>query len=184
MIAGTIGVSIVAAILAMAVPALAQTDTNMSAPSQRAPISAPRTGAGDSMAMPSGGMDMSKAPAHFAPTRQAYTTNHRFLVTLTAVPKPIPFEKYFDLRFAVYDTKHPAKPLPDAGLALFAGMRHGLKHGFAHGMNSTPKIVDRDGVVTVSGMYFHMMGPWTLKVAVHSGSDTGVAYFQLPCCGS
>jgi hypothetical protein len=128
-------------------------------------------------------MPMAEKPAHFAPTRQAYTTNRRFLVRLLSVPQPIPFEKYFKLRLAVYDPKHPAKPLPDARLALSAGMRHGLKHGFAHGMQSAPKIAEKDGIFTVSGMYFHMMGPWTLKAAVARGGGQGTAYFQLPCCG-
>jgi hypothetical protein len=31
-------------------------------------------------------------------------------------------------------------------------------------------------------MYFHMMGPWTLETDVRSGSKSGVAYFDLPCC--
>lgn len=127
-------------------------------------------------------MPMSDKPAHFAPTRQAYTGDHRLLVKLLSVPKSIPFEKYFDLRFGVYDAKHPRERLQHAHFAIYAGMRHGLKHGFAHGMQSSPKVDAKNGVFTVKGMYFHMMGPWTLKTTVKEGKETGVAYFQLPCC--
>jgi hypothetical protein len=141
--------------------------------------SAPAWAQSGGMKMP---MAMPEKPAHFAPTRQAYTTNHRFLIKLLSVPRPIPYEKYFDLRFAVYDAKHPDKQLPDAGLEIYAGMRHGMKTGFAHGMQSAPKIDAKGGVFTISGMYFHMMGPWTLKATVTKGKETGVAYFQLPCC--
>lgn len=129
-------------------------------------------------------MHMSDKPAQFAPTRSAYTRNHEFLVKLLVVPHPIPFEKYFNVRFAVYDGHHPSKEFHDAHLALFAGMRHGLKHGFAHGMQSSPKIRERHGVFRISGMYFHMMGPWVVKVTVKKGKETGVAYFRLPCCGT
>lgn len=134
----------------------------------------------------SGGMKMAipEGPAHFAPTREAYTTNHLFLVKLTALPQPIPFEKYFTLRFAIYDGHHPTKHLADATLQVFAGMRHRLKHGFAHGMESAPEMAKKGGVITVSGMYFHMMGPWVLKTTVHDGGKAGVAYFRLPCCGT
>jgi hypothetical protein len=135
----------------------------------------------------SGGMkmptEMAHGPAHFQPTRQAYTSNRQFLVKLLAVPQPIPFEKYFDLRFAVYDGHHPQTLLPDATVTIAAGMRHGLKHGFAHGMESSPKEADKSGVITVSGMYFHMMGAWTLKLTVRQAGKTGTAYFRLPCCG-
>ena len=124
-----------------------------------------------------------EGPAHFAATRQAYTKNHDFLVKLVTLPQPIPYEGYFDLRFAVYDGHHPAKPLTDADLTILAGMRHGLKHGFAHGMQSSPKVAKSNGEFTVSGMYFHMMGPWVLKMTVSEGGKEGVAYFRLPCCG-
>jgi hypothetical protein len=113
----------------------------------------------------------------------AYTGNHQFLVKITDLPNPIPYQKYFTLRFAVYDGHHPDKQLSDAHLTLFAGMRHGMKQGFAHGMQSTPKIGENAGAVTADGMYFHMMGKWTLKVAVKEGGKQGVAYFDLPCCG-
>lgn len=129
-------------------------------------------------------MNMSDKPVHFAPTRAAYTTNHLFLVKLLAVPRPIPFEKYFHLRFAVYDGKHPSAEIDGAKITIFVGMRHGLKHGFAHGMESTPKIVAAKDAFTVSGMYFHMMGPWVLKATVTKGKERGVAYFDLPCCGT
>ncbi|HUA09971.1 MAG TPA: hypothetical protein VMA98_11965 [Candidatus Acidoferrales bacterium] len=122
------------------------------------------------------------APATFAPTRQAYTTNHALLVKLLEVPSSIPYEKYFTLRFGVYDPSHPNVLLSTAQLQIYAGMRHGMKTGFAHGMQSSPKVADRNGTFTISGMYFHMNGPWTLKVTVSNGSKQGVAYFQLPCC--
>lgn len=123
-------------------------------------------------------------PAHFRPTRQAYTTNGRFLVRLLDLPRPIPFEKYFTLRFAVYDGHDRSKRLAGAELDVFAGMRHGLKHGFAHGMQSSPRIRKRNGAFVVSGMYFHMHGPWVVEVTVHRGGRRGVAYFRLPCCGT
>lgn len=128
-------------------------------------------------------MEMSDTPAHFAPTKAAYSNGHAFLVRLLAVPKPIPFEKYFTVRFGVYDGHHPKHLLSNASLKLNAGMRHGLKHGFAHGMESSPKISDKGGVFTVSGMYFHMNGPWVLKMWVRDGAKHGIVYFKLPCCG-
>lgn len=136
-------------------------------------------------APPPGGMkmEMDNGPAHFAPTRQAYTTNHDFLIKLVTLPQPIPYQQYFTIAFKVYDGRHPTQPLRNVKLSLFAGMRHGLKHGFRHGMDSSPKIIGHGGVVTIEGMYFHMMGKWTLKVTAAHGGRTGIAYFDLPCCG-
>jgi hypothetical protein len=128
-------------------------------------------------------MPMSDKPAHFKPMLSAYTAKHSFLVKLTKLPDPIPYQKYFTLHFAVFDGQHPDKRLADAQLKLFAGMRHGMKHGFAHGMQSAPKISDKTGAITVDGMYFHMMGKWTLKATVSEGGKQDVAYFDLPCCG-
>jgi hypothetical protein len=128
-------------------------------------------------------MPMSDKPAHFKPTRSAYTTDHRYLIKLVSLPAPIPYEKYFRVRLSVYDGKPPHKKLRDAKVEVFAGMRHGRKHGFAHGMESAPKLATKDGVVTVSGMYFHMMGPWILKATVKNEGNSSVAYFRLPCCG-
>ena len=128
-------------------------------------------------------MSMSDGPAHFKPTLSAYTTNHDFLVKLVKLPSPIPYEKYFSVGFAVYDGHHPDVQLTDAHLALYAGMRHGMKEGFAHAMQSSPKIDDKQGKLTVSGMYFHMMGKWTLKATVTDKGKKGIAYFDLPCCG-
>jgi len=142
------------------------------------------TSAGPMAGMNLPGMSMS-APAQpaAAPTREAYTRNHAFLIRLRSIPHPIPFERYFTLEFAVYDGHHPTKPLTDAHLAITAGMRHGLKHGFAHGMQSTPRVQAKGGSFTVSGMYFHMLGPWTLRVDVGRNGQRGTAYFTLPCCG-
>ena len=129
-------------------------------------------------------MEMSGSAAHFAATREAYSVDHTFLVKLLSVPKPIGFEKYFTVKFAVYDGHHPGKPLPSASIRIFAGMRHGLKHGFAHGMESSPKISGHEGVFTVQGMYFTMMGPWVVKMWVSDGTKHGIVYFKLPCCGA
>ena len=162
-------------LIASAMPAFAQSGTTSSG-GMTMPMSPPS--GGNTMSMP-----MNEGPANFAPTREAYTTNHRYLVKLLALPSPIPFEKYFDLRFAVYDAKHPTEAIRDAQFKVIAGMRHGQKQGFAHGMQSAPKVKDHDGVFTVSGMYFHMMGPWTLEATVvRQGKEQGMAYFQLPCC--
>jgi hypothetical protein len=142
-------------------------------------LATPAAAAAGDMKMP---MPMTDTPADFKPTRSAYTQDHQFLVKLLSVPVPIPFQKYFVLTFAVYDGHNPGKKLSDADLAISAGMRHGMKHGFTHGMASAPRISTKDGVFTVSGMYFTMMGPWTLEVSVSRGGNRGVAYFQLPCC--
>lgn len=141
------------------------------------PAAAPNS-SGMKMAMP-----MSDTPAHFKPTRAAYTTDHRFLIKLLSLPSPIPYQQYFTIRLAVYQGHPPHKRLADVPLELFAGMRHGLKHGFAHGMNSSPVMARKKGIITVSGMYFHMMGPWVMKLTVHGGGKPSVAYFRLPCCG-
>lgn len=135
------------------------------------PVSAQMTGMGG-MRMP------------ILATRQAFTTNHRFLVKLVSLPKPIPYEKYFKLRLQVFDGNNPSKALPNARVAVVVGMRHGMSSGFAHGMESSPKVSQRNGVVTVSGMYFHMMGQWTLQTTVRNRGKEGIAYFNLPCCGS
>jgi hypothetical protein len=128
-------------------------------------------------------MPMSDATAHFKPTRRAYTEHHLFLVKLLALPTPILYEKYFSIRLGVYDEAAPHKKLSDAAVEVYAGMRHGMKMGFAHSMNSSPKVATSDGVVDVSGMYFHMMGAWTLKATVREGNKEDVAYLKLPCCG-
>lgn len=154
-----------------------------SASATEAPKAMPMSPSASAKSMPMA-MPMSDAPAHFPPTRAAYSRNHLFLVKLLDLPRPIPYQKYFTLRFAVYDGHDPRHRLGDATLALYAGMRHGLKTGFAHGMDSTPKIVAKGGVFTVSGMYFHMMGAWTLKMTVHEGTKQGIVYFNLPCCGA
>ena len=129
-------------------------------------------------------MPMSDAPAHFKPTRSAYTEHHQFLVRLLSVPEPIPYEKYFSIRFGVYDGAAPHNKISDATIVIEAGMRHGMKTGFAHGMNSSAKVASENGIISVSGMYFHMMGAWTLKATVKVGGKEDVAYFQLPCCGA
>lgn len=128
------------------------------------------------------GMEMS--PARFEPTREAYTEKHMFLVRLVDLPEPIPYQKHFTVRFAVFDGQDTGRQLGDAAITLQAGMRHGMASGFAHGMNSAPKMENRQGGVAAEGMYFHMMGRWTVKVTVKEGGREDVAYFDLPCCGS
>jgi hypothetical protein len=130
----------------------------------------------DSNSMPA------EKPAIGPATRQAYTTNRAFLVKLISIPQPIPYQKYFRVRLAVYDGMMTSQKIANAKVAVYAGMRHGMTTGFEHGMQSAPKVLAQNGVVTVSGMYFHMMGPWTLQTTVHSGGKSGIAYFQLPCC--
>ncbi len=121
-------------------------------------------------------------PAHFTPNLTAFTTNHDFLIKLDALPDPIPYQKYFSLGFTVYDGNDPTKKLRDIKLNLFAGMRHGMLHGFAHGMQSTPKIIDENGTLKAKGLFFHMLGKWTLRATIKEGDKQGVAYFDLPCC--
>jgi hypothetical protein len=135
--------------------------------------------------MSSDGKHMRKpqTPADSTLVRKAYTTDHEFLIELLSVPQPIPFERYFNLQLAVYDGKNPQRLITNAQIKIFAGMRHELKHGFAHGMQSSPRILENNGAFSVSGMYFHMMGQWTLKVTVTEGNKEGTAWFQLPCCG-
>lgn len=128
-------------------------------------------------------MDMT-TPAHFPPTHEAYSANRDFVVKLLSVPSPIPYEKYFTVKFGVYDGHHPDRLLKNASIRIFSGMRHGLKHGFAHGMESSPKISGHAGVFTIRGMYFTMMGPWVVKMWVHDGARHGIVYFKLPCCGA
>lgn len=128
-------------------------------------------------------MPMVEGPTHFEPVRQSYTTNHLFLIRRLAIPAPIPYERYFDLRLAVYGGRSPNRRLTGADIGLAAGMRHGLEHGFADGMQSSPKIEKQDGVFRVSGTYFHMMGHWVLEVTVHARGKEGIAHLRLPCCG-
>ena len=116
------------------------------------------------------------------PAREAYTTNHQLLVRLLSVPTPIPMEKYFSVRLAVYDGNDPHRQLPVVRLQVAAGMSHGIAQGFAHGMQSSPQIKINNGIATVSGMFFHMTGEWTLEATVHAGGHDGIASFILPCC--
>jgi hypothetical protein len=141
------------------------------------------TGALPDMNMPGMNMPGMKAEGPGAASRQAFTTNHRYLIRLLVVPQPVPFEKYFTLQLAVYDGKDPSQRIANASLDVSAGMRHGLKHGFAHGMQSTPVIEAQHGSFLVRGMYFHMMGPWVLMVRVRQGARSGTAYLPLVCCG-
>jgi hypothetical protein len=125
---------------------------------------------------------MSAEPAQSTPTAEAYTADRQFLVRLLSVPKPIPYEKYFSVAVGVYDANNPARRLSDVQLTVVAGMSHGLGQGFAHTMQSSPKIEIHDGVATVSGLYFHMMGSWTMEVMVRMRDEESAAYFQLSCC--
>lgn len=113
----------------------------------------------------------------------AYTGNHQFLVKLKNVPKDIPFEQYFGVSIEAFDGKHPSVLLKSPKLSLKAGMKHGRKVGFAHGMESSPKIDLKQGLAKVSGLFFHMRGPWTLDVTVTDKGQSGTAEFTLPCCG-
>ena len=123
---------------------------------------------------------MSAEPA--TPTAEAYTADRQFLVRLLSVPKPIPYEKYFSVAVGVYDANNPARRLSDVQLTVVVGMSHGLGQSFAHTMQSSPKIEIRDGVATVSGLYFHMIGPWTMEVTVRMRDEESAAYLQLSCC--
>lgn len=125
---------------------------------------------------------MSAEPAQSTPTTEAYTADRQFLVRLLSVPKPIPYEKYFSVAVGVYAANDPARRLSDVQLGVVAGMSHGLGQGFAHTMQTAPKVAVRDGVATVSGLYFHMMGSWTMEVTVRMRDQESAAYFQLPCC--
>jgi len=118
----------------------------------------------------------------FVAEREAYTTNHQLLIKLVSVPSPIPMEKYFSLQLAVYDGSDPHRQLSDVRLEVAVGMSHAMSQGFVHGMQSSPQVEIRNGIATVSGMFFHMTGEWTLQVTVHAGGRDGTASFILPCC--
>jgi hypothetical protein len=113
---------------------------------------------------------------------QAYTQEHRFLIRVSSVPGIIPLQRYFTVQLAVFDGNDPQRRLSDVRVEVAAGMSHGMATGFAHEMQSAPKVDMRDGVATVSGLFFHMTGVWTMQVTVHEGGDEGTASFQLPCC--
>lgn len=125
---------------------------------------------------------MSGHSSQAAPGREAYTADHQLRVRLLAVPSPIPMEKYFSLQLAIYDGNDPLRPLPDAQVQVTAAMSHGMAQGFAHGMQSSPRVEIHDGIATVSGMFFHMTGDWTLQVSVHAAGRSGTVSFYLPCC--
>jgi hypothetical protein len=114
--------------------------------------------------------------------RLAYTEGHRFRIKLLSFPRSIRLQEYFTVRLAVYDGNDPRRRLSVVHVEVAAGMTHGMAEGFAHGMQSAPKVQMRDGVVTVSGLFFHMPGVWTMRVTVHHGQDEGTASFQFPCC--
>jgi len=114
--------------------------------------------------------------------RRAYTEGHHFLIKLLSFPRAIRLQDYFKVRLTVYDGNDPQRRLSDVHVEVAAGMAHGMAEGFAHGMQSAPKVQMREGVVTVSGLFFHMPGVWTMRVTVHHGEDEGTASFQFPCC--
>ena len=116
------------------------------------------------------------------PVREAYTDDHQLLVRLLSVPNPIPMAKYFSLQLAVYDGSNPHQQLTDAQVQIAAGMSHGMTQGFMHEMQSSPRIETQNGIATVSGMFFHMTGEWTLRVTAHTTSHDGTVLFNLPCC--
>ena len=125
---------------------------------------------------------MSDQPAHFKAKDRTYTTNHAFLVKIVSLPNPIPYEKHFNVALSVFDGKHTDRKLTDATVRVTGGMRHGMKSGFAHGMQYAPRVESKDGTITVAGLFFHMMGTWTLQVDVENGANKGTAYLDLPCC--
>ena len=116
------------------------------------------------------------------PAREAYTANHQLLVRLLSVPNPIPMGKYFSLRLAIYDGNDPRQQLPDVQVQVAAGMSHGMAQGFMHEMQSSPHIQIQNGIATVTGMFFHMTGEWTLQVTMHAAGHDGTVFFNLPCC--
>ncbi|MBE0625314.1 MAG: hypothetical protein IH606_10930 [Burkholderiales bacterium] len=127
-------------------------------------------------------MHMPEGPALLKAKNQAATANHAFLVKVLSLPDPIPFEKHFGARFAVFDGAHTDRRVPDAAVSVTAGMRHGMQSGFAHGMQYSPKIETKEGIVSITGLSFHMMGTWTLKFDIQQGGKTETAYLDLPCC--
>ena len=114
--------------------------------------------------------------------RETYTADHHFLIRLLSVPSPVRLQQYFTVRLAVYDGRDTRRQLSDVQLEVAAGMAHGMAEGFAHGMQSAPQVEMRDGVATVSGLFFHMPGEWTVRVTVHHAGEEGTGSFQLPCC--
>jgi len=114
--------------------------------------------------------------------REAYTADHRFLIRLLSVPSAVHLQQYFTVRLAVYDGRDTQRRLSDVQLEVAAGMAHGMAEGFAHGMQSAPQVEMRDGVATVSGLFFHMPGEWTVRVTVHHAGEEGIGSFLLPCC--
>jgi hypothetical protein len=114
--------------------------------------------------------------------REVYTSDHRFLIRLLSVPSAVRLQQYFAVRFAVYDGHDAQRRLSDVEIEVAAGMAHGMAEGFAHGMQSAPQVEMRDGVATVSGLFFHMSGEWTVRVTVRHAGEAGTASFQLPCC--
>lgn len=113
----------------------------------------------------------------------AYTKNHVFLIKLTELPNPLPYQRYFTVHLAVYASDDPDRLLKDADVGVTVGMRHGMTEGFAHGMQSSPKIEGEGGDIRVEGVYLHMMGEWAMEVRVDEGGKQDVANFDLPCCG-
>lgn len=124
-----------------------------------------------------------QAAVYDAPlVRQAYSADHRFLVKVISVPSQIHMEEYFSLRLAVYDGNDPRHSLTNAQIQVAAGMTHGMTHGFAHEMQSSPRVEVRNGTATVSGLYFHMEGEWTLQVTVREGGHEATVSFPFSCC--
>ncbi len=128
-------------------------------------------------------MPVAEESANFKPTRQAFTADHRFLVKLLSLPSPIPFEQYFQLRFAIYDGHHPTRQITDATMRIVC------RHAARSGARFRPRHADL-AAASNPGMAFHRVGNVLShagslggELTVQEGGKQGTAYFRFPCCG-
>jgi hypothetical protein len=98
-----------------------------------------------------------------------------YYVTYETTPAVIPVNKIFSIDVRV--CTDAAMQQPAAGVQIGAD---GAMPSHHHGMNLTPKVEKvGEGRFKVTGMLFHMPGPWELYLDVRGSGETERARFEV-----
>jgi hypothetical protein len=98
-----------------------------------------------------------------------------YYVTYETSPAVIPVNKIFSIDVRV--CTDAAMQQPAAGVQIGADAAMPSHH---HGMNLTPKVEKvGEGRFKVTGMLFHMPGPWELYIDVRGSGETERARFEV-----
>ena len=84
-----------------------------------------------------------------------------------------------------YDQSNASKHLDAPQMTASASTRDGMGYAFAYGIQSSPNLVrNADNIIDADSMFYNELGPWPIKAIMADQRKSGVAYFDLPCCGS